>query len=173
MKKSIVALIKIGLLAAYLTLTSFPSFAIDPTKVSPVDPKTLREPIPKPTTNLGVDNIYASFCKCDLSDLDAFYMNQIIVYVSNHPPSGGSGIRSAKGVLKVTYHDLIKGRVETVIRDVEVPLGVSLPFGVVTGPVLVKKSLGVKAEVEISGFAVDSYPANNVKTVRECVREFR
>lgn len=171
MKRKIIVLMKIGLVAIFLDVIFSMSFAIEPIKIPAVDPKTLQEPMEKPSTNLGVEKIYSSLCKCDLSDVDALYMNQIIVYVSNHAPSGGSGISSAKGVLKVTYHDLIKGRLETVSRNVEVPLGMSAPFGILDGPVLVRKSLGVKAEVQISGFAVDSYPANNVKTVYNCERE--
>jgi hypothetical protein len=148
------------------------SFAIEPAQKPPgADPKKLQEPAPRPKTDLRVEGIYASHCKCDLSDVDALYMNEIIVYIGNYPYRGTSGVDPAQIVLRVTYHDLQTGRLETVTKNVSLGLGKSTPVGVVNRSVLVKKSVGVRAEVS-EAFAVDSRPANNVKTVRECEREF-
>lgn len=159
-----------GLLIAFIAPVSF---AIEPVQKPPgADPQKLQEPAPRPRTDLRVEGIYASHCKCDLSDVDALYMNEIIVYIGNYPPGGTGGVDPAQVTLRVTYHDLLTGRLETVTKNVSLGLGKSTPVGVVSRPVLVKKSTGVRAEVS-EAFAVDPRPANNVKTVRECVREFR
>jgi hypothetical protein len=99
-------------------------------------------------------------------------MNGINVAVSNnHMKPGGA---STGGTLKVTYHDLIAGHLKTVTKTVPTlnphptnPWAI-LEFPVVTTPVLVKKSVGVKAESMPSGPVVDPNLNNNVKKVHRC-----
>lgn len=153
-------------------------------------PMQMKEQVQKPVTpglkppisyktDLAVDNIYAANCKtnCDLNDVDAFYMNKIIVTVSN-----GSGGVEVSAEVKITYYDLGQGRSVTVTKTISSikpyptnPWVVDVTM--VDRPVLVKKSTGIRAEVkpirpfpgtDIIGTVTDSNPSNNVKTVHQC-----
>ncbi|MEJ5228204.1 hypothetical protein [Thermodesulfovibrio sp.] len=132
-------------------------------------------------TDLRVDNIYAANCKtnCDLNDVDAFYMDKIIVGISNnYEKSGGAEVAAE---IKITYYDLGLGRSVTVTKTSPSikphpinPWLVSVTM--VDRPVLVKKSTGIRAEVKIIPpplgprivTITDSDPSNNVKTVHQC-----
>lgn len=128
--------------------------------------------IPKPTTDLKVDAIHARTCKCDLNDVDAFYMGNIMVNVSNnYMQSGGA---STSGTLTVTYYNLSTGGPVTVTKSIPTlnpyPTNpwVLQNFVVVDHPVLVKRSAGIRAEIQPAGIVGDSNPGNNVMTVRQC-----
>lgn len=133
-----------------------------------LDPKQVQAPIAKPKADLRVDVIHSTSCACDLPGIDAFYMGNILVDVSN-----GSGAATA-GTLTVTYHDLSVGHMVTVTKPISTlnpyptnPWCLQM-FKVVDTPVLVKKSVGIKAEIKPSPPVTDSNPANNVKIEKRC-----
>lgn len=128
------------------------------------------------STDLAVSSIFAANCKCDLSDVNAFYMNKIIVNITNnYEKSGGVEVGAE---IKLTYFDLGTGRLETVTKPIPSikpyptnPWTISVTM--VDRPVLVKKSTGIKAEVKaittgLPGRFNDPDLSNNVKTVNEC-----
>ena len=115
-------------------------------------------------SDLSARNIIAQSCKCDLRDVDALYMNKIIVRVGNNYP----GNRTTAGTLRVTYHDLRSGMLKTVTKPIPpVKISTSVYVTAVNGPVLVKKSVGIKAEV-IATTVPDVNSVNNVLIVRDC-----
>ena len=64
-------------------------------------------------TDLRVDVIHSSRCtNCDLPGIDAFYMGNILVDVSNHK-AAGVGV-ATESILTVTYFDLMQGKMVTV-----------------------------------------------------------
>ncbi|MCP5052138.1 MAG: hypothetical protein GY940_33535 [bacterium] len=146
-------------------------------QVKQVSPQKLKIPAGKLQlkfrTDLRVDVIHSSRCKCDLSDVNAFYMANIMVDVSNHK-TGGVGAATAS-VLTVKYFDMNQGRMVTVTKN----LAVLNPYPknpwtfqrvvVVNRPVLVKKSVGITAVIKPKSTRVsDPVPANNRKIVRKC-----
>ena len=127
----------------------------------------------KLSTDLRVDVIHASRCKCDLSDVGAFYMSNIMVDVSNHKLRGVG--TTTESVLTVKYFDMNRGRMVTITKNL--PRMNPYPknpwtlqrFMVVNHPVLVKTSVGITAEIKPKTSNVsDPVPANNKKTIKRC-----
>lgn len=143
-------------------------------KIEPV--KTRVEPgtiVVNVKTDLSVDVIHANQCKCDLSDVDTFYMSNIMVDVSNHKV-GALGV-ATESVLTVTYFDMGQGRMVTVTKNLTVlhPYPdnpwVFQKYVVVSTPVLVKKSIGITAVIRPKEARItDPVPANNTKTTHQC-----
>jgi hypothetical protein len=165
-------IIKMSLVALLMSVMCSMSFAVDPIKKPNVDTRKLKDAKIKLSTDLSVDGIFASRCACDLSDVNALYMNGIYVTVSNnYQKSGGA---ATGGTLKVTYHDLVAGHLKTVTKTV--PTLKPYPtnpwtmqeFPVVTTPVLIKKSVGITAEFKSNSGVGDPKLSNNKKTVKEC-----
>lgn len=172
----------VGLITISTAVICSQSFAEQKILPQSADMKKLQKPasapkisipkIPIPMTDLKIDAIHSSRCKYDLSDVDAFYVADIMVDVSNNYIQKGGG--STTAILKVTYHDLLTGHPVTVTKNISTlnpyptdPWRIQM-LKVVDHPVLVKKSTGIKAEIQITGMAADSNPSNNVKTVHKC-----
>lgn len=122
--------------------------------------------IPK-IADLKVDTIHSYNCACELEGVDAFYMGNIMVDVAN-----ASGIATTS-TLTVTYHDLVAGP-QTVVKTISTlnpyptnPWALQR-FVVVNHPVLVKKSTGIRAEIQPTPPTTESNPVNNVKIVNRC-----
>lgn len=127
--------------------------------------------IPQKLADLGVLEIYAHDCACDLPGIDALYFYKVQVEVSatiKFPIEDASVI----GILKVSYFDLMKCRTES--REVMLQAYLfrgrtSNLIDVVTVPILVKKSVGITAEVKVGGEVTgDPNLANNSKKVDTC-----
>lgn len=126
-------------------------------------------------TDLRVDVIHSSRCQnCDMPGIDAFYMANILVDVSNHKV-GGVGAPT-ESILTVTYYDLMQGKMVTVTKNL--PKLHPYPtnpwtlqrYTVVNHPVLVKKSIGIKAVIKPKSTKItDPVPGNNVKIVKKCM----
>lgn len=126
-------------------------------------------------TDLRVDVIHSSRCSnCDLPGIDAFYMGNILVDVSNHKAAGVGA--PTESILTVTYFDLMQGQMVTVTKNL--PKMHPYPtnpwtlqrYTVVNSPVLVKKSVGIKAEIKPKTTTItDPVPANNIKIVKQCM----
>lgn len=134
--------------------------------------KDVAKPIVTPKqVDFGVEEIYAYGCACDLPGIDALYFNKVQVEVSATIKFSAAD-SDVIGILKVSYFDLMKGRTETH----QVMLQANLFRGrktnlvdVVAVPILVKKSVGITAEVKVSGAATaDPNLANNVKKQDTC-----
>jgi hypothetical protein len=172
MKKIFVFSIVFCLCAAFL-VTTLQSQVKTTQKLKPVQKIDARRLQLKFKTDLRVDVIHSSRCKCDLSDVNAFYMANIMVDVSNHK-TGGVGAPT-ESVLTVTYFDMNLGRLVTITKNL--PKMHPYPtnpwtlqrYVVVNHPVLVKKSVGITARIKPRPTNVfDPVSTNNVKTVRKC-----
>jgi hypothetical protein len=101
-------------------------------------------------------------------------MGNILVDVSNHKV--GRVGAATESILTVTYFDLMQGQMVTITRNLPkmnpYPTNpwVLQRYPVVNNPVLVKKSVGIKAEIKPKTTAVtDPVPANNIKIVKKCM----
>jgi hypothetical protein len=124
-------------------------------------------------TDLRMDVIHSSRCICDLPGLDAFYMSNIMVDFSNHK-IGKMGANT-KAIIDVIYYDRILGKKIVVRRKVDLirPYPTNpwtyQRFVMVSKPVLVKKSFGIKATIMIDTPNIkDPKPANNSKKIYKC-----
>lgn len=159
------------ILAAFLLVATV---ALAQEKAKPMEmqvPVTKLKPVERvvmpPRADLRVDIIHSSSCGCDLPGVDAFYVANILVDVSN-----GSGASTASK-LTVTYYDLNSGP-KTIVKDI--PSLNAYPtnpwalqrFTVLSQPALIKKSTGIKAEIQPVAPVTDSNPANNVKVTNKC-----
>jgi hypothetical protein len=124
-------------------------------------------------TDLRVDVIHSSRCKCDLRDVGAFYMANIMVDVSNHKVAGVGA--STESILTVTYFDMNQGRMVTVTKNL--PKMHPYPtnpwtlqrYVVVNHPVLVKAGTGIKAVIKSKATNIsDPIPGNNIKMLHKC-----
>lgn len=125
--------------------------------------------------DLRVDVIHSSRCSnCDLPGIDAFYMSNILVDVSNHKVAGVGTL--TESILTVTYFYLMQGQMVMVTKNL--PKMHPYPtnpwtlqrYTVVNHPVLEKKSVGIKAEIKPKTTTVtDPVPANNIKIVKKCM----
>jgi hypothetical protein len=126
-------------------------------------------------TDLRVDVIHSSRCaNCDLPGIDAFYMGNILVDVSNHKV--GAVGAATESILTVTYFDLMQGQMVTITKNLPkmhpYPTNpwVLQRYSVVNNPVLVKKSVGIKAVIKPKPTNItDPVPANNTKIVKQCM----
>ena len=123
-------------------------------------------PAPRPSTDLYISKIYGTGTSCpcpELAAAGALFMNGIAVIVAN------GGAMAAGGTLKLTFFDLSAGSTQT--RSVNVPPIAPNAISdvlVISTPTLIKKSSGIKAEINVTGWAVDVNLANNVMTVNTC-----
>jgi len=124
-------------------------------------------------TDLRVDVVHSSRCACELPGVDAFYMGNIIVDVSNHK-AGSFGV-ATESVLKVVYFDLIKG--QKVVINKDLPKMNPYPTNpwtlqrvmVVNHPVLIKKSDKLIVRIKPKNTKItDPVPENNVKKIDRC-----
>lgn len=124
-------------------------------------------------TDLRVDVVHSSRCACDLRGVDAFYMGNIMVDVSNHK-FNGMGV-ATESVLKVVYFDLLKG--EKVVINKDLPKMNPYPTNpwalqrvvVVNHPVLIKKSEKLIVRIKPKNSKItDPVPTNNVKKIDRC-----
>lgn len=123
-----------------------------------------------PKADLRIDSIHSTECPCGMRELpgvDAFYVSNILVDVAN-----ASG-KATTSTLTVTYHDLNFGP-KTITKTISSlnpyptnPWALQM-FKVLDQPALIKKSTGIRAEIQPTAPVTDSNPANNVKTVHEC-----
>ena len=126
-------------------------------------------------TDLRVDAIHSSHCQsCELPGIDAFYMTNIMVDVSNQKVDG-VGV-ATESVLTVTYYDIMQAKLVTETKNLTklepYPTNpwVLQRVVVVNLPVLAKKSIGIKAEIKPKlSTVVDPVPANNIKIVNTCM----
>lgn len=124
-------------------------------------------------TDLRVDVIHSTRCACDLPGVDAFYMGNILVDVSNHK-FNNVGV-ATESILKVTYFDLLKG--EKVVVTKNLPVMNPYPTNpwalqrvmVVNHPVLIKKSEQLVVKIRPKSQKItDPVLDNNIKKTDRC-----
>lgn len=125
------------------------------TKLKPMD----RATVPTPTTDLRVDSITSIKCY-NLEGLDALYVSDIRVFVSRKGTS-------TPAALTVNYVDLSAGP-QTIHTEVPSLNEYSTGVDVLRHPALIKKSMGIKAEITPNGIVKDSNPANNMTSINDC-----
>ncbi len=126
----------------------------------------------KVKTDLVIENIYARECPCSapLSSLNAMLFNELWVTIGNWPCSGSGATNNVSGQLKVTYFDESTNRIVNRTMTFSMNRNSRKAIKVQSGPILMKASNGITASiVSINGNVVDCNPANNTKTVRECL----
>lgn len=136
-----------------------------------------------PKADLSVVNILAGMCPAPLTGLDAIHLNGIVVDVHLKdifvPDALKNEPSTVVGYLIVTYFDLMQAREITHNLILERGKFIWVPsqsltharISVLSGPLLVKKSIGIKAIVKLNipGYAnVDPDEGNNELTVHEC-----
>ncbi len=124
-------------------------------------------------TDLRVDVVHSSRCACDLRGVDAFYMGNIMVDVSNHK-TGNLGV-ATEAVLKVVYFDLLKGQKVVVKKDLpKINPYPTNPWALqrivmVNHPVLIKKSEKLIVRIRPKNTKItDPDMTNNVKKIDRC-----
>lgn len=121
----------------------------------------------KATADFRIDMLHSTRCGCDLPGVDAFYVGDLMVYLSNR---GGS---TCSATVTLTYHDLIAGPV-TITRTTSSLKGYPMnpwalqSFRLLDGPALVKKSIGIRVEIQPVSPAIDPDPSNNVMVRHTC-----
>jgi len=178
--KHLISVNMIILLAIVLTVTSgqaqnnhtIPTERVSDRGVLHRIPEGIREIHLK--TDLRVDSVYSDQCRCDLPGVDALYMNDIMVNISNHRGNNVSGA-TAESVLTLKFYDLLKGEEVTVTKNL--PAIKPYPtnpwankrYVMVNHPILVKKSIGITVEVKPKNANItDSNLSNNVMKITEC-----
>jgi hypothetical protein len=171
--KRVRGLTKISFLTAVLTMVMFSlSFAVDIQK-APTGTVSL------PTrADLAVIGIYAFSCKCDLPEFDMFFMNRVEVGMSktdiSTPAAAMREPSVVVGILTVTYYNPITRRDESqrvMLQNHHFGAGGIARIEVIRSPILVRKSTGIRAEIQLNspGYAqMDPNAANNVMTVKKC-----
>lgn len=173
----------LGLLTCFTLFSSGQDLQkVDPRTQLPGDRRGVPEKIVT-RADLSVVNILAGNCPCSLAGLDAIHLNTIIVDVNlkdiTKPVAAKKEPSTVVGHLIVTYFDLIQGR--EITQNLMLERGKFNGVGdqslsqaritVFSGPLLVKKSSGIRAIVKLNipGYAdVDPDDGNNLLTVHEC-----
>jgi len=102
-------------------------------------------------------------CPCDL-DMDVFYVDERIAVKLWNESTLSPNVK-----LTVKYYDIRKKRVSTIIKNVSFSGRGAKKIPVVDSPILIKKSYGVKATVEVTSTnMVDSDLSNNEKEQLLC-----
>ena len=119
------------------------------------------------SADLSVQSISGA-CLCDLSDADALYIQNITVRVKNG--SGRAPYAASAAVLKITYYDVAEQKEKVLTKNLpSIDLNNYNTTSMLEAPLLVKKSKGVKVEVQTSTQGVsDPNPDNNIMTMTEC-----
>jgi len=124
-------------------------------------------------TDLRVDVVHSTRCACELPGVDAFYMGNILVDVSNYKVDN-VGV-ATESILKVVYFDLLKG--ERVVIQKNLPVMNTYPTNpwamqrimVVDHPVLIKKSEQLIVRIKPKNPNItDPVQNNSVKKIDRC-----
>lgn len=174
MKKAVKMLMRGGLAVIFAAAMFAQAFAIE--GVKPVTPA-----VSVPTrADLSIHGIYANSCAPCVSELgrvNAIYMNNITVGVDKKDISTPAAARTEPstvvGTLRVTYYDFNLGRLETksyMLQNSHFGASNSASITITTTPVLVKRSDGIRAEIQLNpGYAaIDPNAANNVMIKKDC-----
>jgi hypothetical protein len=133
-----------------------------------VDPEQM-----KLRTDLSVSHIWSSRCLCteDLASVGAFLMKNMWITIENRACTNGNQA-NASGKLKISYFDMVQGRMVNKLVPFTINMNSRTSVKAVTGHVLVKKSTGIKAEIqEVKAPVTDCNSANNRMVVHRCMRD--
>lgn len=165
-------------LAALSLLLAAPAWA-QPQVVTPSN-RAIAKPLVNPAvrvpvqaqTDLRIDYLVASRCSCDLPGVNAYYMPDLRVAVSNHALRGGAKA-ATRGELRVSFFDMGAGRQVVITRPVPRlnpypgPNPWTTEVTIFSAPRLIRSD-GIRAEVVTQGGVTDGDPANNVRVSRRC-----
>ncbi len=158
MKTSKIKLIAALLVSAFVLVTSSSSVLAGP-PIKRIEKRAVTEMQARPLKlACDVSIMYIEYfdCPCDL-DMDVFYVDERIAVKLFNESTLSPNVK-----LKVKYFDIPTNRVKTITRNVSFTGRGSKKITVMNRPLLIKKSYGVKAEVEvISTNMVDSNLSNN------------
>ena len=160
MKTNKVKLVAALLVSAFVLVTSSASVLAGP-PVKSIEKKVLTEMRARPMKlACDVSILYIEYfnCPCDL-DMDVFYVdNRIAVKLFNE------STLKPNVKLTVRYFDIQANRVKTIIKNVSFAGRGSKKVTVLDRPVLIKKSYGVKATIDVTSPNMeDSDLSNNQK----------
>ncbi|MCP4150125.1 MAG: hypothetical protein GY757_20425 [bacterium] len=171
MKKYVI--IVVALLFGFLLQLMSPPVASAQTSKKKRKNKTTQRII-KRITDLRVDAIYSDESSCILKGIDAFYMSNIKIDVSNHKTRGRGA--PTESVVVLTYYDLMKEKLVSVEKAIpEMNAFPEKPWVlkgilVVDKPVLVKKNPGIRAEINVTTEHVtDHLKKNDSFRIKKCV----
>jgi len=124
-------------------------------------------------TDLSVSHIWSSRCLCteDLAGVGAFLMKNMWITIENRAcPNGNQA--NASGRLKVSYFDMVQGRMVNKLVPFTINMNSRTSVKAVNGHVLVKKSTGIKAEIqEVKAPVTDCKSTNDRMVVHRCMRD--
>ena len=139
---------------------------------NPTPPSTA--PQPQLPTSFPADLSITSLsghCLCDLSDVDALYIESISVTAKNIAEPRTRARASTEGIIKVTYYDVVEAREKIITKTTPaIPLNQVLTIPVVEAPILAKKSKTIKIEIQPSGNIPDPTQSNNTMIITECAQ---
>lgn len=158
MKKSKLRL-TLALLVSIFVLFTVNSASLAESPIKKVDKRAITEVKAKPMKlACDVSIMYIEFfnCPCEL-DMDVFYVSDRIAVKLFNESTLSPNVK-----LTVKYFDIPSNRIKTITKNVTFAGRSSKKVTVINRPLLIKKSYGVKAEVEVtSANMVDPDLSNN------------
>ena len=149
----------VALLIASFVSISFSSSALAQAKIKKVETQAVTEIKAQPMKlSCDVSIMYIEYfdCPCD-PDMDVFYVDERIAVKLFNESTLSPSVK-----LTVKYFDVRSNRERTITRNVTFAGRSSKKVTVINTPLLIKKSYGVKAEVEVtSSNIVDTDLSNN------------
>ena len=147
------------LFVSALILISTSSSVIAQAKIKKIENKAVTEIKAKPMKlpcDVSISYIEYFDCPCDL-DMDVFYVDERIAVKLFNESTLSPSVK-----LTVKYFDVRSNRERTITRNINFAGRGSKKVTVMNSPILIKKSYGVKAEVEVtSSNIVDTDLSNN------------
>jgi hypothetical protein len=129
--------------------------------VTDIKPQVVRWPV-----DLKMENIFSDSCPYgpDLSGVDAFYAGNIKVHLKN---LSSREIRESR--VRIAFYDLVKQKNEVVTRNVKaIPPGEEMIVEIVSTPLLIRKSSGIRGAAIPLGLYTDTNMGNNNIGVIRC-----
>ena len=158
MKTRTFKIIAVLFISAFVCISSSSS-ALAQAKLKKVEKKAAAEmkaPTMKLPCDVSISYIEYFDCPCDL-DMDVFYVDERIAVKLFNDSALSPGVK-----LTVKYFDVRSNRERTITRNITFVGRSPKKVTVMNSPILIKKSYGVKAEVEVtSSNMVDTDLSNN------------
>jgi len=153
-----------------LGMFSMHGLAVQSTQVQRTNVPSRTSPTPVTSggfADLSVQSISGA-CLCDLSDADALYIQNITVRVKNG--ASKTPYAATAAVLKITYYDIAEQKEKVLTKNLPaLDLNNYNTTSMLDAPILVKKSKGVKVDVQPATQNVsDPNLDNNIMTMTEC-----
>lgn len=122
-------------------------------------------PVQKKKVDFAVESIYSEKCACELQGVDAFYVNKIILRISNR-----SGMTEDAEIV-IAYFDYYNYRNRSIVkRAIALKPGETRAITMMRMPAIIQKSVGVTGIISpvYPTFVEDINKQNDRITIHEC-----